>query len=283
MRLVEMKKDNMKKTLAVRCVVAAVLFLIVVWIAWGNKALMTSSITVCGGRVLPALSGFRIAHISDLHNARFGENNEYLLQVLSQSKPDIIVITGDLVDARRTDIAAALGFAKDAVTIAPVYYVTGNHETALPQQQYEQLMEGLETAGVTVLANDAVTVTYHGEEITVVGLSDPASMAASRLSRLTDKEERYVILLAHRPDFFEEYAEGGADLVFSGHAHGGQFRLPFIGGLMAPDQGLFPKYDAGLYRDGNTSMVVSRGLGNSIIPFRINNRPEIILVELKAD
>ena len=278
-----MKKDNMKKTLAVRCVVAAVLFLIVVWIAWGNKALMTSSITVCGGRVLPALSGFRIAHISDLHNARFGENNEYLLQVLSQSKPDIIVITGDLVDARRTDIAAALGFAKDAVTIAPVYYVTGNHETALPQQQYEQLMEGLETAGVTVLANDAVTVTYHGEEITVVGLSDPASMAASRLSRLTDKEERYVILLAHRPDFFEEYAEGGADLVFSGHAHGGQFRLPFIGGLMAPDQGLFPKYDAGLYRDGNTSMVVSRGLGNSIIPFRINNRPEIILVELKAD
>ena len=278
-----MKKDNMKKTLAVRCVVAAVLFLIVVWIAWGNKALMTSSITVCGGRVLPALSGFRIAHISDLHNARFGENNEYLLQVLSQSKPDIIVITGDLVDARRTDIAAALGFAKDAVTIAPFYYVTGNHETALPQQQYEQLMEGLETAGVTVLANDAVTVTYHGEEITVVGLSDPASMAASRLSRLTDKEERYVILLAHRPDFFEEYAEGGADLVFSGHAHGGQFRLPFIGGLMAPDQGLFPKYDAGLYRDGNTSMVVSRGLGNSIIPFRINNRPEIILVELKAD
>ena len=187
------------------------------------------------------------------------------------------------MDARRTDIAAALGFAKDAVTIAPVYYVTGNHETALPQQQYEQLMEGLETAGVTVLANDAVTVTYHGEEITVVGLSDPASMAASRLSRLTDKEERYVILLAHRPDFFEEYAEGGADLVFSGHAHGGQFRLPFIGGLMAPDQGLFPKYDAGLYRDGNTSMVVSRGLGNSIIPFRINNRPEIILVELKAD
>ncbi len=185
--------------------------------------------------------------------------------------------------AVRCVAAAALGFAKGAVTIAPVYYVTGNHETALPQQQYEQLMEGLETAGVTVLANDAVTVAYHGEEITVVGLSDPASMAASRLSRLTDKEERYVILLAHRPDFFEEYAEGGADLVFSGHAHGGQFRLPFIGGLMAPDQGLFPKYDAGLYRDGNTSMVVSRGLGNSIIPFRINNRPEIILVELKAD
>lgn len=277
-----MKRHTAKKSLGMRCAVAVLLLFFIIWTAWGNKALMTSSFTVCGGRVLPALSGFRIAHISDLHNTRFGENNENLLWALSQSKPDIIVITGDLVDARRTDIAAALNFAKGAVAIAPVYYVTGNHETALSQSQYEQLMEGLEKAGVTVLENKAASVVYNGEEITIVGLSDPAAMAASKLSRLTDGEEHYVILLAHRPDFFEEYAECGVDLVFSGHAHGGQFRLPFIGGLIAPDQGLFPKYDAGLYKDGNTSMVVSRGLGNSVIPFRINNRPEIVLVELKA-
>ena len=154
-----------------------------------------------------------------MHNAEFGEENAHLLNILSESKPDIIAITGDLVDAQHTDIDTALSFVEKADRIAPVYYVTGNHEASLPQ--YDELKTGLEAAGV--------------------------------------------------------------DLVLSGHAHGGQFRLPLIGGLVAPNQGFFPKYDAGLYTDGGTNMVVSRGLGNSIIPLRFNNRPEIVLVELKAD
>ena len=108
------------------------------------------------------------------------------------------------------------------------------------------------------------------------------AMASTKLKNLIDDESGYTILLSHRPELFETYMDGGIDLVFSGHAHGGQFRLPFIGGLVAPNQGMFPKYDAGLYTDGGTSMVVSRGIGNSIIPFRFNNRPEIVLVELNA-
>jgi predicted MPP superfamily phosphohydrolase len=102
------------------------------------------------------------------------------------------------------------------------------------------------------------------------------------LTELLDEEDGYTILLSHRPELFEVYAQHTVDLVFSGHAHGGQFRIPFVGGLIAPNQGLFPKYDAGIYEEGNTTMVVSRGIGNSIVPFRINNRPEIVLVELAS-
>ena len=104
----------------------------------------------------------------------------------------------------------------------------------------------------------------------------------SILTELLDEEDGYTILLSHRPELFEVYAENNIDLIFSGHAHGGQFRIPFVGGLIAPNQGLFPKYDAGIYEEGNTTMVVSRGIGNSIVPFRINNRPEIVLVELAS-
>ena len=93
-------------------------------------------------------------------------------------------------------------------------------------------------------------------------------------------EKRYVVLLSHRPELFNSYVENNVDLVFSGHAHGGQFRIPFIGGIVAPNQGVFPKYDAGIFTEGNTNMVVSKGVGNSIIPFRVNNRPEVILIEL---
>ena len=107
-------------------------------------------------------------------------------------------------------------------------------------------------------------------------------MVSTKLNTLMEQETAYAILLSHRPELFETYAACGVDLVLSGHAHGGQFRLPFIGGLIAPNQGLFPKYDAGLFTDGNTNMIVSRGIGNSIIPIRFNNRPEIVLLELRA-
>lgn len=278
-----MKKRLSKKSLALRCVLVSLLFILILWTAWGNTALMVSNITVSGSCIPSVFSGFRIAHVSDLHNAQFGENNKVLLQVLSQTTPDIIVITGDLVDAQRTDIGIAIDFAKGAVGIAPVYYVTGNHEASLPRTEYDQLIAGLEAAGVVVLDNEVTQLEYNGEAVAIIGLSDPAAMASAKLNRLMDDEESYAILLSHRPELFEDYVNCGIDLVLSGHAHGGQFRLPFIGGLIAPDQGLFPKYDAGLYTDGSTNMVVSRGLGNSIIPVRFNNRPEIVLVEFNAE
>ena len=202
------------------------------------------------------------------------------------------MITGDLIDANHTDVGIALGFTQESVRIAPTYYVTGNHEAASPQ--YDTLKAGLEAAGVIVLKDEAISLERNGESIALLGLDEPdftfkgdmfgetAAMVSTKLRNLVNDESRYTILLSHRPELFETYVDGGIDLVFSGHAHGGQFRLPFIGGLVAPNQGLFPQYNAGLYTDDNTSMVVSCGIGNSIIPFSFNNRPEIVLVELNA-
>ena len=288
-----MKKRLSKKALIFVCTLIAVLLVLIIWTIWGNTALMVSTVTVSSNRIPTAFNGFLIAQVSDLHNAVFGENNAELLQILSECKPNIIVVTGDLVDAEHTDIDVALDFAKEAAQIAGTYYVTGNHEGSL--SQYDELKTGLESMGVVVLEDASMQLEYNGEKVTLIGLSDPSftlkgnmlgevpAMVDTKLRGLIGDKDDYTILLSHRPELFETYVNCGVDLVLSGHAHGGQFRLPFIGGLVAPNQGLFPKYDAGLYTKGDTNMIVCRGLGNSIIPIRFNNRPEIVLLELIAE
>lgn len=197
-----------------------------------------------------------------------------------------------MIDSRKTDVAAALHFAGEAVKIAPCYYVTGNHEARA--SEYDALKTGLIKLGVTVLENEKTEVERDGEKITLIGVKDPSfssdylfhdeeAIMEAQLKALVDKDDGFTLLLSHRPELFDVYVTCNADLVLSGHAHGGQFRLPFIGGLAAPNQGLFPKYDAGLFSEGKTKMLVSRGIGNSIFPFRFNNRPEIILIELQTD
>ena len=262
-----------------------------VWTIWGNTALEINEYKIMSDKIPEAFSGFRIAQVSDLHNAEFGEDNEKLITMLSQTDPDIIVITGDLIDSRRTDVEIALKFAQQAVRIAPVYYVSGNHEARV--MEYEELKKSLMDAGVTMLDNQKVEISREGENITLMGIDDPSfqenylfgdaeGVAKQAISDLQDASDGYTILLSHRPELFDLYAETGMDLVFSGHAHGGQFRLPFVGGLAAPNQGLFPKYDAGKFTEENTTMIVSSGVGNSIIPIRFNNRPEIVVAQLKS-
>lgn len=279
---------TMKKTYMVASIV--VFFLLFSgWIWRGNTALEVNEYEMISNRIPEAFSGFRIAQISDLHNAQFGERNEGLLSLLSQADPDIIVITGDLIDSRHTDIEIALEFCESAIEIAPVYYVTGNHEARVTE--YEDLKNGLEENGIVILENEKVRLSRDEEYITLMGIQDPSfttdylfgdaeSVAAATLSEFQNESDRYTVLLSHRPELFNVYVDSQIDLVFSGHAHGGQFRLPFIGGLVAPNQGFFPEYDAGLFSKENTTMVVSRGAGNSIIPLRFNNRPEIVVVEL---
>lgn len=286
-----MKKQLSRKALVGLCALI-LLIVLIVWTIWGNTALMVSTVTISSSRLPSEFSGFRIAQVSDLHNAEFGEGNAILLQAISGAEPDVIVFTGDLVDARHTDIDIALDFAEEAVQIAPVYYVTGNHEASL--SQYSELKTGLEAVGVVVFEDDAIQLENKGGYVTLIGLSDPnftikgdmfnevPAMIGTKLNSLMGGETGYTILLSHRPELFDTYISCGVDLVFSGHAHGGQFRLPLIGGLVAPNQGFFPKYDAGLYTAGNTNMVVSRGIGNSIISFRFNNRPEVVLVKLQG-
>ena len=282
-----MKKPNKKRVLIVSVLVILCLG---IWTLWGNIALEVNEYEIVSDRIPEAFAGFRIAQVSDLHNKDFGEGYGQLLTLLSEINPDIIVVTGDLIDSRQTDLDVALEFAWQAGKIARVYYVSGNHEARVPE--YEDLKTGLVKAGVVILENQKVQITREGESITLMGIDDPSfqedylfgdseSVARQAITDLQNESDGYTILLSHRPELFDLYVETEMDLVFSGHAHGGQFRLPFIGGLVAPNQGFFPKYDAGQFTEENTTMIVSRGVGNSIIPIRFNNRPEIVLVTLR--
>ena len=282
---------NHKKKNAIILVAVSIAFVaIVIWIAWGNSALMVNEIKITNDKIPQSFEGFRIAQVSDLHNAELGKDNNKLIEKLNECEPDIIVLTGDLIDSNHTNLEVALSFARQAVKIAPCYFVTGNHE-AWVGSQYEELKTSLENAGVTVLQDEAIELNYGDECIQLIGLNDPdfserdsflsESILETKLSQV-NISNGFTILLSHRPEYFNVYQNKNIDLVLSGHAHGGQFRLPFLGGVIAPNQGLFPKYDAGIYTENGTTMIVSRGIGNSIIPVRINNRPEIIIIELNC-
>jgi len=280
-----------KKRIIVIAVVTTILLGLIFWTAWGNTALELNAYTISSDRLPEAFDGYRIVHVSDLHNTEMGKDNDKLLDMLREADPDIIAITGDIIDSRNTNIDIALQFTKTAMEIAPCYYVTGNHEARV--SEYDELKEGMIELGVVVLEDGRIELEQSKETITLLGVNDPSfqtdylfgdpeTVMQSKLQDIINEEDTYTILLSHRPELFEVYTESKVDLVLSGHAHGGQFRLPFVGGLVAPNQGLFPKYDAGLYTEENTNMIVSKGIGNSILPFRFNNRPEVILIELKC-
>ncbi|MGI6366346.1 MAG: metallophosphoesterase [Bacillota bacterium] len=255
---------------------------------WQNNGLGITEIEYINSQIPQGFRGFRIVQVSDLHNKEFGHGNARLLAAIQAAQPDLVVITGDLVDRRRTDFEVARSFATQVAEIAPVYYVSGNHEQALAYGEFRDLLTG---AGATVLDNADVILERQGEQIALLGLSDPMAYAfyadetfALHLADLVVKNEgMFTILLSHRPEKMSLYSHHGVDLVFSGHAHGGQFRLPFIGGLAAPHQGLFPKYTSGVYQERSTAMVVSRGLGNSLFPLRLFNRPELVVVTLRGE
>ena len=278
-----------KKKFIVLAAIVAILILLIIWIAYGNTDLEIYKYNVKSEDIPSEFDNFRIVQISDLHNTEFGENNEKLLLMLKQADADIIAITGDMIDSRNTGVDVAISFAQKAVNIAPVYYVNGNHESRV-LGEYEKLKQGLTDAGVTILENSSADITIGDETISLIGINDPTfrmelvddtmeQNIAHQLVSVIPDNDNYKVLLAHRPEYFDVYA-GNVDLVLSGHAHGGQFRIPFIGGLVAPGQGFFPEYYEGSHIKENTEMIVSRGIGNSIIPFRINNKPEIIVAEL---
>lgn len=273
---------NRKKWL----VIGTLFLVLAIWIAWGDRALMRTDYTVKSAVLPDAFDGFRIVHISDLHNTEFGTGNETLLAMIREAKPDMIAITGDLIDSRRTDVDVAISFAREAAKIAPCYYVTGNHE--LRVEEFSRLEAGLRDAGVIVLRGEAAVLERNGQSIRILGVDDPSLISREMddhpeiMKKMLEKlaGEGFSLLLAHRPELFDVYCEQGMDLVLAGHAHGGQIRLPFIGGIYASGR-FFPEYEDGHHVSGGTNMVVSRGLGNSLFPFRVNNRPEVVVVTLR--
>lgn len=273
-----------------------ILFLLILvgFLFWQNNAITTNNLKYKSDRLPDEFKGFKILHISDLHNKEFGNSQKELIKKTNKIDPDVIFITGDIIDSRRTsedEIYIAMNYVKEAVKIAPVYYVSGNHE--FRSGFYNEIKVELKEAGVNVLDNDASNITLGKDTISIMGLSDITFSLRNykniniqrdiedKLSTLKlMNNDNFSILLSHRPELISSYAASNMDIVFSGHAHGGQIKLPFIGGLIAPDQGLFPKYTEGMYVYDDTSLIVSRGLGNSLFPFRIFNRPELVVVTL---
>ncbi len=251
---------------------------------WQNYGITTTSMTY-HGQVPKAFDGCKIVQVADLQNTEFGRDNARLVRKIEASSPDIIVITGDLLDRNRTNVESAMDFIYEIKQLAPVYFVTGNHEHQ--SGEWEVLEESLVNAGVTILNNGKSVLEKDGDTITLMGLADKKvnpSYDTILHTLMTEQQDCFNILLSHRPELFETYVNAGVDLVFTGHAHGGQIRIPFTGqGIFAPHQGFFPKYTQGMHEKDGTVMIVSRGLGNSIFPLRLFNRPELIEVTLRAE
>lgn len=247
-----------------------------------NTDLTASHYVFRSPKVKGALEGFRITQISDLHNRQYGRDNCRLLALAEAQLPDLLVITGDLTDSYHTDLDKALDSAARLAKLAPCYYVNGNHEQRMSRERQEEFYRRLEQAGVTVLRNEAVVLGL-GEGFRLLGVDCSQGRTETLRELMRDRPAGELnILLSHKPHYAKYYEQAGVDLVLAGHAHGGQWRLPGVGGLFAPGQGPLPKYTAGMYRLGNTVMCVSRGLGNSSFPLRIENKPELVTVTLRG-
>lgn len=225
---------------------------------------------------------FKVIHLSDLHNARFGIQNRSLIKSVKASRPNLIAVTGDLVDSYFPNEQVGLEVMRELRMIAPVFYVSGNHEA---RGDYEELFRKLERLGIHIVHNRIFRMRHEGKLLNIGGLVDPTLDRHYEASILelghSLKGQGFSLVLAHRPEYYHLYKQAGFNLVLSGHAHGGQWRIPFLGGIYAPDQGFLPKYTSGLYQ-AKTNLIVSRGLGNSLFPFRLNNRPQLIELTLES-
>ena len=280
------------------------------WIARDNIRLTVTRYSLAFADLPEEFDGFKIVQVSDLHNARFGKEQRKLIAAISSARPDMIAITGDLFHTARRD--NAYSFLEQAAKLAPCYYVSGNHEQRFADY-FSAIKPKLESLGARVLDDERVTVTRNGADISVIGLSDPTFrgtmppelLTEEKLSRLARHENNeFSILLSHRPELFHVYARNNISLTLTGHAHGGQVRIPFIHrGLFAVHQGWLPKYTEGIFVEDHTNMscfraknapketvalpddcsvmIVSRSLGNSTYYPKINDPPELVVAELR--
>ena len=254
-----------------------IIVLIVCWF-YENKHIDVSTYTYESEKIDEELEDFKIVQVSDLHNSVFGINNKKLLDKIKSCSPDIIVVTGDLPDSFLEKTNYSIAFLKEAVKICPVYYITGNHEYNLSTEDYNLLKKEIENIGVIDIDDDKRIIEVGDSSFVLAGLDD-RSLIGDTLSTLLEDYEGLKIVLCHEPDFFDKYEKAGADLILAGHAHGGLIRIPFVGGIIAPGQGFFPEYTKGEYYINDSEMIVSGGLGNSVVPLRLFNHPEIVCVE----
>lgn len=267
---------------------------------WENNRLILTSYEIKLKNLPSKFEGYKILQLSDVHSKSFGKDNKKLIDMVKKCEPDCIVVTGDLIDRRRWG-SREKGFSLidqlKAMDIAPIYYVSGNHEWW--SNKWDYIKEEIKMRGAIVLEDDYIEIKKGEDKINLIGIDDMGKyyenhgqqyksyIAIAKTDRVIkdlvskNQENGINILLSHRPELIDIYAINNVDLVFCGHAHGGQFRIPFVGGVIAPGQGYFPEITGGVYKQKNTTMILSRGIGNSLFPFRINNPPEVVLVTLK--
>lgn len=266
-----------------------IILLISFFIYKGNTTVGVTYFDIYSEEIPSAFDNYTIVQLSDLHDAEIGDDHLEVVHKVKLISPNAIFITGDFIDSNRYNLERSLTLIDELQFVAPIYYVTGNHEIATKDSK--RIKASLVERGVRVLTNEADIVKIDTfNSIAIGGIEDPLG------SKLEDDEavknsishaftdvpkSMFKILLSHRPEQFNVYVEEGIDVTFSGHAHGGQFRIPGIGGLVSPGQGWFPKYSSGTHEKNGSQLVVSRGLGNSVIPVRLFNQPEIVVVTLQ--
>lgn len=285
----------MKKVLKVVLSVIIILMLVSLISIWVSYNWLTVSyFTVTDSKISQS---FRIVLIADLHDHRFGSNNERLIDRIEEQSPNLIIVDGDIIngDSENDDVVVKL--IRSLTEIAPVYYSLGNHEHYYVEAGHDDLQKDLKEAGAIVLNYKSLDIEVNGNLIRLGGLyeygfetsmqsEEENERAVSYLEEYVDTD-RYLVMCAHRPESFYpwDYADiWGIDLVLSGHLHGGQVIIPGIGGLYSPLEEFFPTYDYGQYKLGNSDMIITRGLGSNpkILP-RFNNPPEIAVVDVEPE
>lgn len=262
-----------------------ILLILLVCIADSKYRLSCSSYTVTSERLPHSFDGYRIVQLSDLHMREFGKDNCRLVKKVAALKPDCIALTGDYIEQEK-DISITSKLIQQLITIAPVYFVSGNHDWA--SGAIRPLKKAVSNNGGIYLSNTYLSLTKNGESIILVGVEDPNSLADmikpdELLEKVNQKyPNSFVLLLAHRNDYVRLYPKLPCDLILTGHGHGGVVRLPFVGGVFSHDGTLFPEYDAGIFQCNRYSMIVSRGLGPSPPLPRLFNPPEIVAVTLRS-
>lgn len=262
------------------------MFVVCLLLLDSNLRLTVTDYTVSSQRLPEEFDGYKIVQLSDLHTMEFGKNNRRLVNRVASLEPDLIALTGDYIE-QAEDLMGVRELVAQLSEIAPVYYTSGNHDWA--SNAIVELRNAVDLNGGTYLSNEYLLLERNGASIVLAGVEDPNSNAdmprADRVVSAIDAAypDSYIVLLAHRNDFPTRYPDLPCDLIFTGHGHGGVFRIPFVGGLVGTDLKLFPTYDAGVFPYGRYSMVVSRGLGGAPLYPRLLNNPEIVCVTLRSE
>ena len=278
----------MKRKVIIMIFTTITIVLCGLYLHYENTKLQVSNYKIVNNNIPVDFNNYKIVQISDFHNNQSNTLTNDLIKEIEKQEPNIIVLTGDFIDSSKTNVEVAMNFIKKINTVAPIYYVSGNHEASI--SGYTKFKEQLLENKVIILENKTEVLKINESSINLMGIDDPrmahesfisdSEIVKVELDNVKYNRDKYNILLSHRPELFDTYVEKEIDLILTGHAHGGQIRIPFMGGIVAPNQGFFPKYTSGIFEKNKTTMVVSRGIGNSIIPFRINNRPELVVITL---